>query len=200
MPEDVVEGAPDLEEAREQVSGLLPAGQRRAGQVEEVLAVGTELLVERDPPAGIARVGGLHDEVEQVVLVAGVEEVEDDVLVQPAIRCGGLGAGGEALAKRCGEGGRPLAQPGDVRVLHRAVGAHAPYPVGVDERGPEGRALGLDALGEEGIRVPQAGERRPQRPLFPAHEAHVHGLGTGWSAGVQTRGGQATGQAGQVLD
>ena len=150
-----------------------------------MLAVGTELLVERDPPAGIARVGGLHDEVEQVVLVAGVEEVEDDVLVQHAIRFGRLGAGGEALAKKRGERRRPLGQPGDVRVLHRAVGAHAPHAVGVDERRSERRTLGLDALGEEGVRVPQAGERGRQRPLLRAHEAHVQRLDTGWSAGVK---------------
>src|SRR5437762_2356608 len=82
--------------------------KRRAGQSEEVLAVGAELLVERDAPAGVARVGRLHHEVQQSVLVAGVEEVEDDVLVQHAIRFGRLGAGGEAFAKKRGERRRPL--------------------------------------------------------------------------------------------
>jgi hypothetical protein len=74
----VLECAPDLEEAREQMRRVGPRDR------EEVLAVGVELLPERDAAAAVGRPGA-QDHVQEVRLVARVQQVENDVLVEETV-------------------------------------------------------------------------------------------------------------------
>ncbi len=78
--EGVVEGAPDLEEAGEEVLGGGADGGRDPRPVEEALEVGEEVAVEAGPPAvprlAVAVRALAEDDLQEAVLVAVVEEVE----------------------------------------------------------------------------------------------------------------------------
>ena len=80
--EDVVERAADLEEAREDVGGLLAEGARAPADVEVVGKVASVPVEERH---ATTRNGLGAEPREEGVLVTLVERVEDEVLVETAL-------------------------------------------------------------------------------------------------------------------
>ena len=153
---DVVEGAPDLVEAGEDVGGLRAEWARAPPDVEVVREVAPDALEE-----GYAarRLGPAAEPLEERALVALVERVEDEVLVEPDVLGARPGAVCEARAGRIRERRRARRDPDDVRRrlrLRRGV----PERPGRVEGVAEGRALGLEALGEEGV----AGAQPTHRP------------------------------------
>lgn len=79
MGVDVVEGPPHLEEAREEMGRLRRGRKDAAVRAEELLELRPEAPVDRDAGGGGAAVA---DEVVEVRLVAVVEAVEDEDLVE----------------------------------------------------------------------------------------------------------------------
>jgi hypothetical protein len=171
--QDVVEGevkrAADLEEQAEEPGGVRARQRAERGEPE----VAVDFLGERRVPAEPRdRVLRCADQAGQLVEVPVVEEVERQVLVEPELALPGPRAPGQALAQRVDEHPDLLAEPGDVGVAVPRRDGRVPHGARRDELGPQGRALGLDALGQAGVPVDQLRDRLDEPTLALGHERH----------------------------
>ena len=152
---DVVEGPPDLEEAGEDVRGLLAERARAPPEVEVVREISPDALEERH---AARRVGPGAEPLEEGALVALVQRVEDEVLIEPDLLGAGPGAAREALPDGVGQRSRARGDPDDVR---RRLGLvrRVPQRAGRVECVAEDRALGFETLGEERVAGAQLADR-----------------------------------------
>ena len=115
--------------------------------------------------------------------MALVERVEDEVLVEPDLLGARPGAVGEARAGRVGEGRRARRDPDDVR-RGLGLGRGVPERAGGVEGVAEGRALGLEALREEGVAGAQLADR-PREGRLGLGEEHRRPPGSGADGGAR---------------
>ena len=113
----------------------------------------------------------LVDQPVEVVVVAGEQHVDDDVLVTLQVLCARPGLLGQP-------GGEPLAERPGALAQREHVGRRLGVPGGVPERaaGHERVAqrlpLALDPLGQERVAVCEARDRFGQRPVGARQESH----------------------------
>ncbi len=152
--EDVVERAADLEERGEQVRHFAIGDHGDPSGLQQALDVPAEPAVERRrPPAVAARV----DQAVEVVVVAGEEQIDDDVLVELQVLGTRASAPSVSLAP---SRSRSASARSPERVRRWAAARDAPeacqrVPPG-DEVAPSACRSYVDPLGQERVAVRQA--------------------------------------------
>ena len=154
--ERVVERAADLEAPGTELGGVDREGKPEVGQLEEVAHVAGEIVVPGDGPGGrLAALAGAN-QVEPPILVALVDQVADERLVEAQVLATRTRARPQPGAKLWTEAFDRIGQRGEVRVDSVEALLDPPDLPRAHELRAEGRALELDATRQEGIRVREA--------------------------------------------
>lgn len=105
-----------------------------------------------------------------------VEDEEDEVFVEPKIGIGGVDMSREAVADGLREGCRALGEACDVGMVTVGAGVAVPVAVVRDKIGAQGGAFVVDAVGEEGVAVCDAGDAGGEGALGGSEQCGVQGM------------------------
>ena len=171
----LLERALDLPVAGERVARIVAGGEAHAVDVEEVPPVAEKAVVET--PAGGIGLGRGRSEprLEEIAVVALIEQQQYGILVEHQILRAGLGALAQPRAQLFGHAlqalhDAPCVDPRPLRVVHLL----APDRLAFHEIAAQRRALELDPLRQEGIRVSELRHRLEKRALPAQNQFHRH--------------------------
>ena len=168
-----MERAPDLEKAREDVLGRLALRQTHLPPAEQVREVAPKIRVERGMSSSPARLRP-QNHVDQAHVIAVIEGVETDVLVERPLVVGQRHFAAQPLPQPLGQIGDPFGDAHDVGVVVLDVGARMPHHEERRELVAEDPALELDPLGQERVAVAEARNRLGRFALVGGHDGHRH--------------------------
>src|ERR1019366_6496317 len=173
---------------------IVAGGEPHTVDVEEMPPVAEKAVVET--PAGGIGLGRGRSEprLEEIAVVALIEQQQYGILVEHQILRAGLGAFAQPRAQLFGHAlqvlhDAPYVDPRPFRVVHLL----APDLLAFHEIAAQRRALELDPLRQEGIRVSKLRHRLEERAFPARNQGHEHSMYNMWHRMYRTNEGLASG-------
>ena len=150
MTKDELEGASNLEETSKEVGGIRLGLERAPVELEETCEVLPEVAKEIDSALG--RTSLLDHPIEEV-LVAVVEQVDDEVAVETRLLFADPTVGQEPASQVLGQRLHPEVELRDVWIPAVQFAANVPHLAGLHELRAQGLPFIRDPLGQERVAV-----------------------------------------------